>query len=79
MNRYAIFGRDIEPKGFRCPVMDGFLTAEIVAEIRRILEDPDHRQAMVEHNYEVARRHYGYTELRRCLRTLIGNLTGLYA
>ena len=79
VNRYAIFGRDIEPKGFRCPVMDGFLTAEIVAEIRRILEDPDHRQAMVEHNYEVARRHYGYTELRRCLRTLIGNLTGLYA
>ena len=79
VNRYAIFGRDIEPKGFRCPVMDGFLTAEIVAEVRRILEDPDHRQAMVEHNYEVARRHYGYTELRRCLRTLIGNLTGLYA
>ena len=78
VNRYAIFGRDIEPKGFRCPVMDGFLTAEIVAEVRRILEDPDHRHAMVEHNYEVARRHYGYTELRRCLRTLIGNLTGLY-
>ena len=79
VNRYAIFGRDIEPKGFRCPVMDGFLTTEIVAEVRRILEDPDHRHAMVEHNYEVARRHYGYTELRRCLRTLIGNLTGLYA
>ena len=79
VNRYAIFGRDIEPKGFRCPVMDGFLTAEIVAEVRRILEDPDHNRAMVEHNYEVARRHYGYTELRRCLRTLIGNLTGLYA
>ncbi|MFO1491266.1 MAG: glycosyltransferase family 4 protein [Kiritimatiellia bacterium] len=79
VNRYAIFGRDIEPKGFQCPVMDGFLTREIVAEVRRILENEDHRRAMVEHNYKVALQHYGYTELRRCLRTLIGNLTGLYA
>jgi glycosyltransferase involved in cell wall biosynthesis len=34
VNRYAIFGRDIEPKGFRCPVMEGFLTAEVIREVR---------------------------------------------
>ena len=29
INRYSIFVRDIEPKGFRVPVMDGFVTREV--------------------------------------------------
>ena len=78
VNRYAIFGRDIEPRGFHCPVMEGFLTEEVVAEVRHILDDPSYRKKMVEHNYQVAARHYGYTELRRCLRGLIGNVASLY-
>ncbi len=32
INRYAIFGRDIEPKGFRIPIMEGFLTQKVVGE-----------------------------------------------
>ncbi|MFH0908352.1 MAG: glycosyltransferase family 4 protein [bacterium] len=78
VNRYAIFGRDIEPRGFHCPIMEGFLTEEVVAEVRRILEDASYRKKMVEHNYKTAARHYGYTELRRCLRALIGNVASLY-
>lgn len=78
VNRYAIFGRDIEPKGFQCPVMDGYLTAEVVAEVRRVLEDGAYRKKMVEHNYKVATRHYSYAELRRLLRILIGNIATQY-
>jgi glycosyltransferase involved in cell wall biosynthesis len=78
VNRYAIFGRDIEPKGFHCPVMEGYLTEDTVSEVRRILEDPAYRAKMVEHNYRIAARHYGYTELRRLLRNLIGNVASLY-
>ncbi|MBP7829131.1 MAG: glycosyltransferase family 4 protein [Kiritimatiellae bacterium] len=77
VNRYDNFARDIEPKGFRCPVMEGYLTREIVAEVRRILEDPAYRQALAEHNYQVALRHYSYAVLRRRLRTLIINVRGL--
>ena len=77
VNRYDNFARDIEPKGFRTPVMEGVLTAEIVAEVRRILEDPAYRQAMVDHNYQVALRHYSYAVLRRSLRSLIINVRGL--
>ncbi|HOW96790.1 MAG TPA: glycosyltransferase family 4 protein [Kiritimatiellia bacterium] len=77
VNRYDNFARDIEPKGFRCPIMEGYLTREIVAEVRRILEDPAYRQDMVEHNYQVALRHYSYAVLRRRLRTLIINIRGL--
>lgn len=77
VNRYDNFARDIEPKGFRGPIMEGYLTREIVAEVRRILEDPAYRQGMVDHNYQVALRHYSYAVLRRRLRTLIINIRGL--
>ena len=77
INRYSIFTRDIEPKGFRAPVMDGFLTHQVVEEVRRVLEDRGYREEMVEHNYHVAARFYSYSVLRRRLRTLITNITGL--
>jgi glycosyltransferase involved in cell wall biosynthesis len=77
INRYSIFTRDIEPKGFRMPVMDGFLTRKVVEEVRRILEDTDYRRSVVDHNYSVAQRFYSYSCLRRNLRTLITNITGL--
>ena len=77
VNRYSIFGQDIEPKGFRFPTMNGFVSSKLVDEVRRILEDPAYRQEMVDHNYHVAKRFYGYSALRRSLRTLITSLVGL--
>jgi glycosyltransferase involved in cell wall biosynthesis len=77
INRYSIFTRDIEPKGFRTAVMDGFLTKAVVEEVRRLLEDHPYRREVIAHNYELARRFYSYSVLRRSLRTLITNITGL--
>lgn len=77
INRYSIFARDIEPKGFRVPLMDGYLTRQVVDEVRRLLEEPDYRTQTVEHNYAVARRFFSYPLLRRRLRTLITNITGI--
>jgi len=79
INRYSIFTRDIEPKGFKVPVMDGFLTRQVAEEVRQFIEDADHRRQCVNHNYEVAKRFYSYSVLRRKLRTLITNITGLDA
>jgi glycosyltransferase involved in cell wall biosynthesis len=76
INRYGIFARDIEPKGFRVPVMEGYLTGEVVGEVRRLLEDPGYRADVVEHNFRCAARFYSFANLRRGLRTLIGNVTG---
>ena len=78
VNRYAIFHRDIEPKGFKGPIMEGYLTQEVVDEVRHILEDATYRKKMVEHNYRIASRHFSYQELRRRLRMLIGNMGSLY-
>jgi glycosyltransferase involved in cell wall biosynthesis len=77
INRYSIFARDIEPKGFRGPVMDGYITRDVIEEVRTILEDVHYRRDMVEHNYSVAKRFYSYSVLRRHLRTLVTNITGL--
>ncbi len=78
VNRYAIFHRDIEPKGFRLPVMDGYLTRGVVDEVRRLIEDADYREPLLSHNYAIAARHYSYAELRRRLRLLIANVASLY-
>lgn len=76
INRYSIFARDIEPKGFRVPLMDGYLTRQTLNDVQRLLHDEAYRQITVEHNYAVARRFFSYAALRRSLRMLITNIRG---
>ncbi|HKK17550.1 MAG TPA: glycosyltransferase, partial [Opitutales bacterium] len=76
INRYSIYVQDIEPKGFKLLEMDGFITQELLDEVRRVIEDKEHRKSIVDHNYKVARRFYSYTALRRVLRHHIAMLTG---
>jgi glycosyltransferase involved in cell wall biosynthesis len=74
VNRYSIFIKDIEPRGFDLAVMDGFITKKTVQKVKEILESPKRRQQMVNKNYEVAWRHYSYSVLRNQLRTAINDL-----
>ncbi len=74
VNRYPVWIRDIEPKGFHVPVMEGFINKAIVKEAGRLLEDDDYRHRMVEHNYNQAKRYYSYPILRYGLQTLISNI-----
>lgn len=76
VNRYSIYIRDIEPRGFKVAKMNGYLTNEVVENVRRILEDADYRQEMVNHNFELARRYYSYDVLERRLGNLVGNIFG---
>lgn len=76
VNRYSIFISDIEPQGFRVPTMNGYLTKDVVNHVRRVLEDGEYREEMVNHNFELGRRFYSYSVLRRKLRALITNITG---
>ena len=76
INRYSIFVRDIEPKGFRLLTMDGFVTPTIARQVRQILTDSDLCQEIVNHNYEIARQFYSYSTIRSNLRAFISDLTG---
>lgn len=77
INRYSIFVKDIEPKGFDLVVMDGFLTKRNIADVKNILESAQRRVQMVDHNYAVAAKHYSYALLRRWLGTLMLNFFGV--
>jgi glycosyltransferase involved in cell wall biosynthesis len=77
INRYAIFVRDIEPKGFDLVVMDGYLTKKNIGDVRSILESPDVKNRIVEHNYAVASKHYSYAILRQWLSMLMIKFFGV--
>jgi glycosyltransferase involved in cell wall biosynthesis len=77
VNRYGVFVRDIEPQDFDLVVIDGFLTKKEVHNVREILESPQRRRQIVDHNYEVATRHYSYIVLRKRLNFLLANFFGI--
>jgi len=76
INRYAIFVKDIEPKGFDLIAMDGYLTRKTVQKVREVLKSPERREKMVNTNYEIAGRYYSFAMLRRWLNTLLANFFG---
>lgn len=77
VNRYSIFISDIEPRGFQVISMNGYLTREVISRVKKVIEDPEHREEMVDHNYELGRAFFSYSVLRRKLRALITNFTGV--
>ncbi len=70
VNRYSIFIEDIEPRGFRVVAFDGFITREVVDEVRRFLE-PSRRDEAVERNFELGREHFSFRVLRQRLLPLV--------
>ena len=71
VNRYSIYSKDIQPKGFRAIELDGYVTQAAVDETRKVLSDPDLRREIVEHNYQVACAHFSFSVLQRTLRYYI--------
>lgn len=76
INRYSIFIRDIEPKGFDLVVMDGYLTDNNIQSVKEILENPELREKIVNRNYEIAKQHFSYTVLRKRLSFLMNVFFG---
>ncbi|NOZ39339.1 MAG: glycosyltransferase family 4 protein [Planctomycetes bacterium] len=76
VNRYSIFVTDIEPKGFQVITMNGYLTKEVVEQVKKVISDPDYREEMVDNNYEMGKAFFSYAVLRRKLRVLITHYTG---
>jgi len=76
VNRYSISQTDVEPRGFRVLGMDSDMTKKLADQIRRVIDDEEYRNDMVEENYQLATRFYSDSVLRRKLRGLVGNFTG---
>lgn len=74
VNRYRVFVRDIEPKGFRLPTINGFIDREVVDEVRLMLDDPEYRNKITSLNSTIAEQYYSYRVLRYSLQNLIKNI-----
>jgi glycosyltransferase involved in cell wall biosynthesis len=70
-NRYTIFRTDIEPCGFECIVMDGFLTDDVIKQVKRVLGDETIRQDMVDHNYRLAREYFSFERVEQELQSIL--------
>ncbi len=74
INRYDIFARDIEPKGFQFPMMEGYVRRSLVKQVRELLDNPELRKQQTDHNYLTAQKFFSYEVLRRKLNAIIANL-----
>lgn len=77
VNRYSIFITDIEPKGYKVITMNGLITRNVIEHVRKVITDDDYRIEMVKHNYELSKAFFSYSVLRRKLRAMITNVTGV--
>lgn len=77
-NRYAIYRTDIEPCGFKVVLFDGFLTQDTIDQVYQVLHDSAYRREMVEHNYQVAGRFFGYKVVEQELLTMINRPQNIY-
>jgi glycosyltransferase involved in cell wall biosynthesis len=71
VNTYSIYSMDIKPKGFSVIEIDGYVTEETVLQVRQVLKDPILCEEMVNRNYEIAKRFFGYSVLRQRLQPLL--------
>ena len=71
MSTYEIFKTDIQPKGFQIFGFSDFIDNTCITAARRILQDPTFAAEMIETNYEIARKHYSFTNLEHQLDSLL--------
>lgn len=74
VNRYPVYEADIRPLGLRLIEIEGAITDDTVADVRRVLAKPRVKREWARHNFEVGRRHLSYEVLRRELDTLLRDL-----
>ena len=67
MSAYEIYRVDIRPKGFRVIEFEDYITASVVRQVQEVIENQSLANEMAEHNYEVARGYYSYTNLETLL------------
>ncbi|MEO6350235.1 MAG: glycosyltransferase family 4 protein [Candidatus Limnocylindrales bacterium] len=71
VNRYSVYEADIRPLGFRFIELLDEVTDEAVDALRQALADPVRMRVDSEHNFALAREHFGYDRLRRDLASLV--------
>jgi glycosyltransferase involved in cell wall biosynthesis len=77
MGMYAIYRVDIQPMGFRVIGIGNVLEDDNIKQAREVLTNPSLKNEIVNHNYELCKRHYSFDTLRNRLIALLNNSLGL--
>jgi glycosyltransferase involved in cell wall biosynthesis len=73
VNRYSIYVADIAPTGVDAIEINGRVTQDTADAVRDVLNDPGRVRQMVDHNYEVGRKHFSYEMLQAKLEQLLAD------
>jgi glycosyltransferase involved in cell wall biosynthesis len=76
VNIYSVYAVDIKPKGFKVIELDDYITDSSLRLTRQILASPDLTRELVEHNYNLGKRHYSYRMLKKKLSILLSESFG---
>ena len=76
MSTYEIFRTDIEPKGFDIIEFGDFITEETVTQAKKLLNNPELAEKIIERNYELGRRYFSYRTLEYRLVALVNESLG---
>jgi len=77
VNNYSIYAIDIKPKGFKVIELDDYVNSEAIELTRKVLTNPELAREMTEHNYELGRKYYSCSILRKKLNVLLSNCFGV--
>jgi mannosylglucosylglycerate synthase len=77
VNNYSIYSHDIKPLGFKVVEMDDFVSAETVRTTQQVIDNPQLAAEMVEINYELALKHFSYTNLEKKLWYIARSFYGI--
>ncbi len=77
VNNYSIYAVDIKPRGFEAIELDDYVNSRAVELTKKVLKDPALAKNMVDRNYELGKRYYSYSVLRKKLKVLLSNCFGV--
>lgn len=77
VNNYSVYATDIKPKGFEVIELDDYVDSRAVKFTKKVLKSASLAKEMVDHNYELGKRYYSYSFLRRKLKILLSDYFGV--
>ncbi|OGM04606.1 hypothetical protein A2715_02290 [Candidatus Woesebacteria bacterium RIFCSPHIGHO2_01_FULL_39_32] len=67
---YAVYKSDIAPIGFDVVEMPDKVTDGVIEQIKRLLDDPEKRQLIVDKNFELGKTHFSYKVVEEKLQRI---------
>jgi glycosyltransferase involved in cell wall biosynthesis len=76
VNVYSVYAIDIKPRGFKVVELEDYVTDSAIRLTRQLLDNPKLAHQLVEHNYNLGKKHYSYRLLKKKLSTMLSESFG---